>query len=54
MMQESGITQIIGCDRQGAISTDRADYGDGSMSGIKKLVRREHQSREALAAAPTR
>src|SRR6186997_739309 len=36
MMQESGISQIIGCDRRGAISTDRPDYGDGSMSGIKK------------------
>ena len=35
MMQESGITQIIGCDRKGAISTDREDYGDGSMSGSR-------------------
>src|SRR4051812_23737448 len=36
MMQESGITQIIGCDRQGAISTDRFDYVDGGMSPIKR------------------
>ena len=47
MMQASGITQIIGCDRQGAISTDRADYVDGSMSRHQALVRREHQPREA-------
>ena len=31
-----GITEIIGCDRQGAISVDRADYQDGSMSEIKR------------------
>src|SRR3954462_10220102 len=36
MMQESGITQIIGCDRQGAISTERFDYVDGGMSPIKR------------------
>jgi malate dehydrogenase (oxaloacetate-decarboxylating) len=36
MMQASGITEIIGCDRQGAISVDREDYKDGSMSGAKR------------------
>ena len=36
MMQESGITEIIGCDRQGAISTERFDYVDGGMSPIKR------------------
>ncbi len=36
MMQESGITDIIGCDRQGAISVDREDYVDDEMSGIKR------------------
>jgi malate dehydrogenase (oxaloacetate-decarboxylating) len=36
MMQESGITEIIGCDRQGAISVDRPDYIDDEMSGIKR------------------
>jgi malate dehydrogenase (oxaloacetate-decarboxylating) len=36
MMQESGIAEIIGCDRQGAISTERSDYQDGSMTPIKK------------------
>jgi malate dehydrogenase (oxaloacetate-decarboxylating) len=36
MMQESGIRDIIGCDRQGAISVDRFDYVDGGMSPIKR------------------
>jgi malate dehydrogenase (oxaloacetate-decarboxylating) len=36
MMHASGITHIIGCDRQGAISTQRADYQDGSMTTIKR------------------
>jgi malate dehydrogenase (oxaloacetate-decarboxylating) len=36
MMHASGITEIIGCDRQGAISTDRSDYADGSMTPIKR------------------
>ena len=36
MMQESGIQEIIGCDRKGAISVDREDYQDGSMSEIKR------------------
>jgi malate dehydrogenase (oxaloacetate-decarboxylating) len=35
MMQASGITHIVGCDRQGAISVDRFDYVDGGMSPIK-------------------
>src|SRR5213595_327439 len=36
MMQASGITDITGCDRQGAISTERFDYVDGGMSPIKR------------------
>src|SRR3954465_5707500 len=51
MMQESGITEIIGCDRQGAISTDRTDYGDGSMSGIKKWFA-ENTNQEKLSGGP--
>jgi malate dehydrogenase (oxaloacetate-decarboxylating) len=48
MMQESGITQIIGCDRKGAISTERGDYADGSMSGIKRWFA-ENTNPERLA-----
>ncbi len=36
MMLAAGVTDIIGCDRRGAISTTREDYGSGGMSGIKK------------------
>jgi malate dehydrogenase (oxaloacetate-decarboxylating) len=36
MMQASGITEIIGCDRQGAISVDREDYVKDEMSQIKR------------------
>jgi malate dehydrogenase (oxaloacetate-decarboxylating) len=36
MMLAAGVTDIIGCDRRGAISTAREDYGSGGMSGIKK------------------
>jgi malate dehydrogenase (oxaloacetate-decarboxylating) len=36
MMLASGVTDIIGCDRQGAVSTARDDYASGGMSGIKR------------------
>ena len=29
MMHASGVTDIIGCDRQGALSTEREDYAAG-------------------------
>jgi malate dehydrogenase (oxaloacetate-decarboxylating) len=51
MMQESGITQIIGCDRQGAISTDRFDYVDGGMSPIKRWYA-ENSNPEKLSGGP--
>jgi malate dehydrogenase (oxaloacetate-decarboxylating) len=36
MMLASGVTDVIGCDRRGALSTDREDYGSGEMSEIKR------------------
>ena len=36
MMQAAGVKDIIGCDRQGAISTEREDYVSGEMTGIKR------------------
>jgi malate dehydrogenase (oxaloacetate-decarboxylating) len=36
MMLASGVTQVIGCDRTGALSTDRPDYATGGMSDIKR------------------
>jgi malate dehydrogenase (oxaloacetate-decarboxylating) len=36
MMLESGMSHVIGCDRQGALSTERDDYVSGEMSDIKR------------------
>jgi len=36
MMLNAGVTDIIGCDRRGAISTARDDYADDGMPAIKK------------------
>jgi malate dehydrogenase (oxaloacetate-decarboxylating) len=36
MMLESGVTHVVGCDRMGAISTERRDYANGEMSEIKR------------------
>ena len=36
MMLESGVSHVIGCDRRGALSTDRDDYASGEMSPIKR------------------
>jgi malate dehydrogenase (oxaloacetate-decarboxylating) len=36
MMLASGVTHVIGCDRQGALSTERADYISGEMNGTKR------------------
>ena len=36
MMLASGITKIVGCDRQGALSTARADYESGEMNEAKR------------------
>jgi len=36
MMLASGVTDVIGCDRAGALSTDRPDYQMGEMTDIKR------------------
>jgi malate dehydrogenase (oxaloacetate-decarboxylating) len=36
MMLESGVTHVIGCDRQGALSIEREDYVNGQMTDIKR------------------
>jgi len=36
MLQASGVTDIIGCDRQGAVSTERPDYEGGEMTPVKR------------------
>jgi len=36
MMLESGVSHVVGCDRTGAISTERDDYQSGAMSDMKR------------------
>src|SRR5436190_5884477 len=51
MMLACGVTHIVGCDRQGALSTTRADYASGAMSGIKRWYA-ENSNPEKLEGAP--
>jgi malate dehydrogenase (oxaloacetate-decarboxylating) len=32
----AGVNQVVGCDSKGALSTEREDYQDGSMTDIKR------------------
>ncbi len=36
ILMNAGVRNVIGCDSQGAIHTDRADYADGSMPPTKR------------------
>src|SRR3954447_23121613 len=36
ILQSAGVSDIIGCDRTGAVSTERADYQDNSMPPVKR------------------
>ncbi|MDX6652926.1 MAG: hypothetical protein QOJ38_1707 [Solirubrobacterales bacterium] len=51
MMLASGVRDIIGCDRQGALSTERPDYASGEMSGIKRWYA-EISNPEKLSGSP--
>jgi malate dehydrogenase (oxaloacetate-decarboxylating) len=51
MMHASGVTRVIGCDRQGAVSTDREDYASGEMSAIKRWYA-ENSNPERLRGSP--
>jgi malate dehydrogenase (oxaloacetate-decarboxylating) len=51
MMQQSGITEIIGCDRKGAISVDREDYVADEMSQIKRWFA-ENTNSERVSGGP--
>src|SRR5215207_2105761 len=51
MMLESGVTDVIGCDRQGALSTERDDYQSGEMSDIKRWYA-ENSNPEKLQGSP--
>jgi malate dehydrogenase (oxaloacetate-decarboxylating) len=51
MMLESGVSHVVGCDRNGAISTERADYESGEMSEIKRWYA-ENSNPEKLSGQP--
>ncbi|HVY95804.1 MAG TPA: NAD-dependent malic enzyme [Solirubrobacterales bacterium] len=51
MMLASGVTHVVGCDRQGALSTTREDYEQGQMSGIKRWYA-ENSNPEKLTGQP--
>ena len=51
MMLARGVTEIIGCDRRGALSTDREDYVAGEMSGIKRWFA-ENSNPDQLGGGP--
>ena len=53
MMLASGVTHVVGCDRQGALSTEREDYQSGEMSGIKRWYA-ENSNPEKLERAARR
>ena len=36
MMLETGVEHVIGCDRKGALSTEREDYTSGAMNPTKR------------------
>jgi malate dehydrogenase (oxaloacetate-decarboxylating) len=51
MMLASGVTNIIGCDRRGALSTEREDYASGEMTEIKRWYS-ENSNPEKLMGPP--
>ncbi len=51
MMLASGVTHIVGCDRSGAISTEREDYVAGEMSSIKRWYA-ENSNPDKLSGQP--
>jgi malate dehydrogenase (oxaloacetate-decarboxylating) len=51
MMLASGVTQIVGCDRKGALSTSREDYAAGEMTGIKRWYA-ENTNPDQVAGQP--
>jgi malate dehydrogenase (oxaloacetate-decarboxylating) len=52
MMLASGVTHVIGCDRQGALSTEREDYRGGEMNEIKRWYA-ENSNPDKLSGQPS-
>jgi malate dehydrogenase (oxaloacetate-decarboxylating) len=51
MMLEAGVTDIVGCDRNGAVSTERADYKSGEMNEAKRWYA-EHTNPRKVGGTP--
>jgi len=51
MMLASGVADIIGCDRRGALSTTREDYVSGEMTEIKRWYA-EHTNPGKITGSP--
>ena len=51
MMLASGVTHVIGCDRKGALSTEREDYVSGQMNESKRWYA-ENSNPEKRAGSP--
>jgi malate dehydrogenase (oxaloacetate-decarboxylating) len=51
MMLASGVTHVVGCDRRGALSTERDDYQSGEMTPIKRWYA-ENSNPEKVSGAP--
>jgi malate dehydrogenase (oxaloacetate-decarboxylating) len=52
MMLASGVTHVVGCDRAGALSTEREDYQAGEMSEIKRWYA-ENSNPDRVAGQPS-
>ncbi|MDX6603616.1 MAG: hypothetical protein QOF23_125 [Solirubrobacterales bacterium] len=52
MMLASGVTHVIGCDRRGALSTEREDYRAGEMNEIKRWYA-ENSNPDKLSGQPS-
>ncbi len=51
MMLEAGMTEIVGCDRNGAVSTAREDYESGEMNAAKRWYA-EHTNPGQVGGSP--
>src|SRR4051794_16599691 len=51
ILRSAGVDDIIGCDRQGAVSTDRADYQGHTMPPVKRWFA-DHTNRERRSGRP--
>jgi malate dehydrogenase (oxaloacetate-decarboxylating) len=51
ILMAAGVREIVGADSRGLVSTDREDYGDGSMNPTKRWYA-EHTNPQRLAGPP--